>query len=74
MSQRLGKFKDDTPTRHGKCEMCRDLDDLLVSCSLHGAMSWALCVDCIKLGLDPLRPDLVAWAEAAPGAFLRHRP
>ena len=61
MSQILAKIMPGprTPSREGKCELCQDEDLLLISCSPFGAVSYALCADCITLGLDPLDPDLV---------------
>ncbi len=64
MSQVLVKirprgFRPKTPSRNGKCEMCQDEDLLLITSSGFGGVSYALCVDCMTLGLDPLDPDLV---------------
>lgn len=63
MSQALVKirprgFHPKTPSRNGKCEMCQDEDLLLITSSMFGGVSYALCMDCLLLGLDPLDPDL----------------
>lgn len=65
MSQTLAQIKPEvrTPSRQGRCDMCNDEDLLLISCSPFGAVSYALCADCIALGLDPLDPGLLSRLE-----------
>ncbi len=63
MSHILARVREGASSITGPCDLCRDVDALLVSASPHGAMSFGLCADCIKMGLDPLDPKLLEKAR-----------